>query len=700
MNKKVILSCIATLVTTIIIIIISCTLNLSGQMSDSQLKDYYEQLYGDKDVVNDLTDEQLKEYYENLYGDSNNGLEEEDNYSSSSDTVYTFDTEDNTYIEYLSLNYNKAYKIQDSSSKITYLHDHQGDLVSLVTDNGETKFNNGVAIAGAAACYTYTDVRQQGYEMFSGYFGAHYLARYTNSSSTSFNIQFLCDGVTVHKTVSFTKDTVAEYVEIDLTDVDVFQIIIDIQGSGNGDYIGMGDPKFTKEKATPYLDAFDLEFNLPSQVTAFNILEFVEAYDITGKNITDTVTYETSYIQGQTGSFDVTYIVKHNVNGEEITRRDTVIMDVYNIDYSDVWTVEDFKQPYVNHLYYARQTYSPQMRKLFDFLIEDILDFDDSEWTKKYRSNIYTSQNAKRYNFKEAGIYLTYSEINKILSGICDSDTRTFMILDLDLMGSYYSTTDSVTGLTSYCWFWAQNLTTEQYDSRIQQILTNSETVLSYAKDDMTFGIKWKYVADAFQSRITYTDGGSLYNSVGLFKGKCNGNSRGLVYLAQRLSIRSIYANGMSTAGFHAWTYQQLPDNNTWYMTDRLWGSVLAKDGNHGHVVYTNNGYTFPTISKSSYSTSNYTYPVIWMTFSNNSFTINQGQSINIAGNVNGVDGLFSDIIVNNTITYVIKDLAGNVVNSDTSKLSNGQYKIYYQLNYTSYLYNINRTQEVSLTIN
>ncbi len=673
----------------------------SNQYTDEELKDYYEDLYNNNDVSDkNYTDEELKQYYENLYGPGDNDLTHHDDYTSSSNTVYTFDQEGN-YIEYVALNYSKAYMIQDTSKKVTYKTDHQGDLVSLVTNTGETTFTHGIAIAGAAACFTYTDIKQQGYDTFSGYFGAHYLARYTNSTSTSFNFRFMCDGVDVYKTATFNKDTEAEFVEIDLDGVEVFQIFVEIQGSGTGDYMGMGNPMFSKEKATPYLDVFDLEFNLPSQVNDINILDYAKAYDINYNDISDQITYETNYVKGTTGTFDVTYIIKQTVSGNVVERRDTVQMDVYNIDYSDTWTVEDFKTPYVNHLYHGRQSVSDQKKLLFDMILDASLDFKDSDWYRRYRSNIYTSQNYKSFNLKSAGIYLKYSDVNSILSCVCDSDSRAMMILDLDLMGSYYCTTDSTTGLISAAGFWAQNITTEQYNSRIEQILTNSELFLSYAKDDMNYATKWKYVTDAYNSKVTYTDGASLYNSVGLLKGKCNGNSRGLVYLSQRLNMKSFYANGMTYAGFHAWTYQQLPDNGIWYLTDKLWYTTLGTVGGYtsSHAVYDNNGYPLPEFSKVALSTNYYKYPSIWATFKNNSYIITENESVNLNANLSSIDGIFDDIILKYQLSYIIKDANGDVVSSNTADLSTGQYTIVYTIRYTSDLYDISRNYQIGLTV-
>ncbi len=701
--KKIIV--IATTSILVFLLLISSFFFINNDKKDSytdeELKDYYDDYYNNNndDHLANLTDEELKKYYENLYGTGDNDLTEHEDSIQAANTIYMLDDETQEYTEYLRLNYRKAYMIQDTSSKVTYGSDHQGDLVSLLTSEGETSFKYGIAVAGASACWTYTDVKAQGYEKFSGYFGAHYLARFTNSSSTSFRIRFLCDGEYTKDVTINSKDTIAEYVEIDLSGVEVFQIYVDIMGNGSGDYVGMGDPKFTKQTAKPYLCVDDLEFNLPEQVTKENILQYAEAKNISSEDISDEITYETNYVTGKTGTFNVTYIIKDIVNDIEVERRDTVKMTVYDIDYSEEWTLEDFKTPYVNYLYHPRQTYSPQMRKLFDLLIELALDFDDSQWQKKYRSNIYTSQNARNVSLSGAGIYLKYSEVNTVLRGIWDCEPRAFMLLNLDLMGSYYSSTNSVTGLTNSCWFWAQNLTTEQYNERVQLILDNSVGILSVAKDDMTYAQKWKYVADNYSSKISYSDGATLYNSIGLFKGKCNGNSQGLVYLAQRLSIQSIYSEGMSTAGFHAWSYQKLPDNSTWYMSDRLWGSVLAKDGNHGHNVYKNRGYDFPEISPTSYSSYNYTYPSIWGNFKQSSFLITEGESIDIEGNLLGIDGIFLDILSNYTLSIKVTDSNGNKVSSDISTLKKGIYNIVYTINYTSSLYNITRDDTVTVAI-
>ncbi|MFI3329750.1 MAG: NPCBM/NEW2 domain-containing protein [bacterium] len=703
MNKKIlkiVLPIISVLLITCVVFFVTIGTK-DNVLSDSDLGGYYDDLYGGvTESLDDLTDEELKQYYENLYGEGDQDLTEHEN-SSSSGTQYTFDYEDNTYIEYVALNKSKAYMVYDSSSKLSYKEDHQGNQISLLTEAGETKFTNGIASNGGAACFTYTDIKEQGYDEFSSYIGAHSLARITSSTSTSFNVRFMCDGETVYTTQTFNKDSLAEYVQIDLTGVKVFQMFIETQGSGNGDYIGLGDPKFTKEEAKAYLNVFDLEFNLPNQVIPENILEYATAKDIDGNDISDDITYETDYVKGQTGEYYITYSIKQTVLGEEVERRDTVKLTVDNIDYSQTWTLEDFKKPYANYMYQGRQGYPEQKKRLFDICVNLGLDYDEDLWREQYRAAYGTTYHYRDVNLYDNQVYLSKGDVNNIMTGVSESEPRTFMLFNMDIF-IYYST-DTTTGLIKTWGLFCQNLTTQQYEDRVEQILSNSETFLSAAKDDMTYAQKWKYVTDAYNSKVTYTDGANLYNSMGILKAKCNGNSMGLVFLAQRLNMKSIYASGGTYAGYHAWSYQKLPDDNVWYLTDKLWYTTLGTVEGYtsSHSVSKNRGYTFPEVSDKAYASSNYTYPSIWMGFNNNSFVIDSGESIDIEGNINNkqIDGIFSDILTKAIISFDIKDEFGNSVGTDTSVLSGGNYTIEYILNYKNDLYDMNRTYNIPLLI-
>lgn len=200
---------------------------------------------------------------------------------------------------------------------------------------------------------------------------------------------------------------------------------------------------------------------------------------------------------------------------------------------------------------------------------------------------------------------------------------------------------------------------------------------------------------------MTYTDGGSMYNSIGLGKGKCNGNSQGLVYLSQRLNIKSIYAEGMSSAGFHAWTYNRLPDEDDWYLTDKLWYTTLGTDttGNTtNHSVYTNRGYDYPSTAVSVYDSSKYTYPSIWLSLENTSLSIEEGQEIDLLANIESFGTIFSEELSVDNVSVEVK-FGEKICNTDTKKLKNGLYTVIYTLEYSNGSLDISRQYEITLSV-
>ncbi|MFI3252508.1 MAG: NPCBM/NEW2 domain-containing protein [bacterium] len=607
---------------------------------------------------------------------------------------YYYDGEE--YVTYLTDSYSKL--VYSSAGTIDMEYDHQGDKISLYGNDKENQYEKGIASSNSNTGFTFTSVQEYGYEYFETYVGVHVIAR-DAGRTPSFKFEILTDGEIAYTKTYSNAYAEQEFVSIPLEGVEVLQIFVKIiNSSGSGNYAGYGDPLFRKAAPTPYLDVFDMEFSNPDQVTSLNLLEYAKAYDMAGNDISSSVQYETDFTEGKTGVFSLTYYV---FDSNEVMRKREVSLLVLDIDYTQTWTLEDFKTPYVNYLYHARSSYSNQMKKLFDLIVDAGLNFDDTQWTKRYRSNIYTSQNFKSFNLYNEGIYLKYSDVNSVLDGIWDCEPRIFMILELDLMASYYCSTDSSTNLTNSAGFWAQNLTTDQYNSRIQQILGNSETFLSYAKDDMTYAQKWKYVTDAYNKKVHYNDGANLYNSMGLLVAKCNGNSQGLVYLAQRLGIKSIYAEGWSDEGLHAWTYQKLPDEEEWYLTDKLWYTTLGTVEGYtsNHAVYSNRTYTFPKTSNVAYNSYNYTYPSVWATFVSETINCVVGENVDLYDNIKTISSIFSTVPTIDDIS--IKIVFGNKEYSidQIPSLSNGLYTAIYSIEYHHGSTVILRDYEIDLVI-
>lgn len=388
-------------------------------------------------------------------------------------------------------------------------------------------------------------------------------------------------------------------------------------------------------------------------------------------------------------------IVYYVYDSQNVLRRKDVKLSVFDIDYSDVWTREDFKTPYVNYMYHARQAYPEQKKRAFDTVLEMGLDFDDFIWGEMYRSAYGATFHYYDLPLLDNNIYLNKDDVNTIMRGLWDSEPRIFMIYNMDIF-IYYST-DSTTGLIKTWGLFAQNKTTDEYNEEIDAILSNSEWLLENSEDDMTYAQSWKYVTDAYASWMTYTDGGSLSNSVGYGQGKCNGNSQGLVYLSQRLNMKSIYAEGWSSAGFHAWTYNKLPDEDAWYLTDRLWYTVLGTVEGYtsSHSVYTNRGYTYPLLSDVAYDSYKFTYPSIWASFASETLGVKVGNNIDLYDNITGLESIFDDdmTVDDVTISIVSGDNTYNV--SQTKDLALGLYTAVYTLNFEG----ITRVYELDLAV-
>lgn len=598
------------------------------------------------------------------------------------------------------------YDIYDTSrifSKVdnfTYGLDYYGDNISLYDGSSEVYYDKGIASWGNSGSFTIRDVAEYGYEYFETYIGTTISSR-TTDTNPSFEVRVVLDGV-VAKTVSVTdKYEEQVFIKVPLKGVQNFQLFVDNLGNGVGDFVGLGNPLLRKSSPAPYLDVFDMEFNQPNQVTESNLLEYAKAYDVSGNNISDDVRYITNYIPGKIGVFDLTYYV-FDSNG--VMRSRDVSLLVTGEDYGGTWTIEDFKKPYVNYMYHARQAYNSNMKKLWDLLIEITLDFDEDDWVKRLRSSpYYTSQNSRDVSFSSANIFVTESEVNSIIRGMHDCEPRSYMMLNLTPIYHNYYGYDSTTGSLSWARFWAQNKTTDSFNEEIKLINYNSERFIAYAKDDMTYAQKWKYVTDAYAGWIKYSDGSMINSSLGYGVGKCNGNSQGLVHLSQRINMKSVYAEGGSSQGFHAWTYNKLPDEDGYYLTDRLFYTFMGsiKDSGYvsSHSVYTNRGYTMYEISLDQYNYTYLTYPSVWINFNTNAISITEGEDIDLYSNISSFGSILNGTPTIDNVEIKVTFGSQKYDVTSTKTLKNGLYKVTYTLEYTCDGITIIRDYEMDLNI-
>lgn len=589
--------------------------------------------------------------------------------------------------------------VYDAKNVVKYDFDHQGDLISLYHEGEEVEFERGISMAGADVCFTFTDLKMYGYERFTAYLGTHYIARFVESTATSFTFEIRLDGETAYKSDQFHAYSEYEYVDIDLTGYEVMQIIVNTGGSGTGDYAAMGDPMMHRSSPAPYMDVFDLEFNSPHQVTESNLLAYADAWDIDLSNLSDGIWYETNYIAGQLGTYDITYFVEGSTGC--IAER-TVKLIVTGDDYTEAWTVEDYKTPYVNYMYHPRNTLVPQQRALFDLALDSVLKFDPNGG-HNYTVGEYTKWGETVYELKldlqAAGIFLRASEFNTAYyNTITDADPRAYIFKQWTTAGRY--TTDPETGMLKTYHVFISKSWASEYEAMIPLIIKNTETFLAYSKDDMTDAQKLYFVTTPYKNWISYNDGGFLVHALGRGYAKCGGNSMGVVHIAQRLGITSFYCQVYTSGGeLHAATYQKLVDEDGWYMCDKLWAKQWTAPLLSGFSLSKRSGYGWIEYAETSMPAYQYsTYPSIWMSLTDTTIILEEGDSYDLEANIVSISSVLNEELTSDIVTITTTTEDGTVIPNNTESLTPGIYHVYYDIDYSGVI-NVQRRYEATIVV-
>lgn len=511
---------------------------------------------------------------------------------------------------------------------------YDGSSLSLLVNGQEQTFDHGFWAHADSSIY-YNDIQEYGYERFEAVVGLSHTAR-VSGKSAEVVFKVVADGETIWQSGVMTEKSDAVPVSLDIADCKVIQLVAEAvnKSAHPNNHAVWADAKFTKQQAAPWLSVSPKEFSNPEQVTAANILEGTFARTLSGpvgetdapvtgsdgtlrngkegNDLSDAITYTTDYVEGQTGSFSITYSVKDaqgltrsrtvgmTVRGEEVVRTDA------DLDY--------LTMPFASFLYAGRDYFDEQGKAAFDLSVETLLDFGNN--VDSYQLVDYWGEAWKvTINLQEHGIYMSTADAGYLCSTIMDCEPRTFHVKD---WGTQVTSKDGIAETVTYYVAPKYGEKDESgqvyYHNRLLQTEVNASRFLSNAQGGMTDSQRLRAVLSPYASWIRYGGGGQVMDEA-LAGGQavCGGNARGSIYLSQRMGIKAYWVRTDS----HAWSNVKLNrddsgisgTNGKYYRIDLLAGTscFLSIDaehqGFHGHhkEIYFNRMKGYPDMVTESY---------------------------------------------------------------------------------------------------
>lgn len=595
------------------------------------------------------------------------------------DNIISTDTQSpyNVYISDIEPTAKNTYKYQanlDSSSQPFSLN-----------KNGQTVYYEKALLVqpknNSYSSIYYTDIQEKGYTSFVADYGVDTKFKNTNASV---KFKVYVDGKIAFESGIVNGSTSAGKVEISLEDAQVLQLVVESEGSNANDNAIWANAHFTRENYTPYLEVYDLEFNLPSQVTKSNIMEYVTAYDDDGVDLTESITYETNYNGEKQGEFYVTYSVKDK-SGNVHTR--TVKLTVTGEDYTKPLTIERLKKPWATYLYHGRGTLSTQGKKAWDLLLKEVLDFDASKWNliNRWNENVYPIQ----IDLQANNIFVKKSEISSLGYMFMDDEPRTFILKD------WNCDITEKDGLAHKVTIWAIANAVNQ-DQTLNKIENNTIEMLKEYKEDMSDAQALYAVSMKYKNWVKYEGINNstqyLSNSLGEGKAVCGGNARGYIYLSQRLGIKSVWGR----SGSHAWSFTKLADIDYWFNTDLLADQFLTP-GVNGETNLSVGGnfksrhYEWFTFGTQAYPQGMLKYPSVWVDLSTDVGVISPNEEYNLLDFVSDYGSIYNEEFLKDDITVKIDKLDENCnvisenltdfpISSEDIKPSPGYYQVIYTI--------------------
>lgn len=332
-------------------------------------------------------------------------------------------------------------------------------------------------------------------------------------------------------------------------------------------------------------------------------------------------------------------------------------------------SLSEVVKPLPEEQYYGRQLLSENGKKAWDYVVELLLDYDNSDDSLQrdaYGNTIID------VNYQETiGVLPTESDAKQIQRYLVRNDARMFHLKDWG--ADYKKNGQGVISQKFYIGNGVQN--SNDYHLKLLEIEHVVSQMLKQLKDDMTIYQQVRTLQSVFESSVSYGFGGAESDIRGAFLQKtaiCGGYSKGFMYLMHRIGLNCIWVDGYTMpngGGYHAWNYIEI--YGKWYMVDTTWGgdNWFLQGQNYredGFAMHDHN-MTFdvmPTLAEERIPANYGKYPSVTMQTKESAFVV-EGSEFDL-----------NDLVVNYNSIYN-EDLSNNiefVTQLDTDK--EGRYEV------------------------
>lgn len=232
--------------------------------------------------------------------------------------------------------------------------------------------------------------------------------------------------------------------------------------------------------------------------------------------------------------------------------------------------LDELTKPLDENLYYGRTLLTDDGKKAWDYVLQLLLDYDNTNdvYPRDSSGNTYIVVNYA----EEAGVNPTVEDAKRIQSYLVRNEPRMFHLKD---WGASYTT--SAAGVETQKFYIGNGVQNgNDYHKKLLEIEPAVSNMLSCLKDDMTVYQQVRTLQAALESFVTYGFGGAESDIRGAFisqKAICGGYSKAFLYLMQRMGLNCIWVEGYTApngGGYHAWNYVEI--FGKWYMVDTTWG--------------------------------------------------------------------------------------------------------------------------------
>ncbi|MDO4273403.1 MAG: NPCBM/NEW2 domain-containing protein [Eubacteriales bacterium] len=224
--------------------------------------------------------------------------------------------------------------LQETSASVGYgsfMKDKsiKGGTITLLRNQVPVTFSKGLGThASSSVIYDL----QGKYTYFESYVGIDQAVKGAKAANAKFRVA--ADGVVVYESGVMKADTDAEYVKLDMRNVNTLELITDSNGANGSDHTVWGGARVATSNSVPVIHARNATFLNPESVDLGAVISQVTAEDVEDGDLTGAVSYDTNFQEGRTGSFDIIYsVTDSDGNTTSVARKIVVVNDfVYASD--------------------------------------------------------------------------------------------------------------------------------------------------------------------------------------------------------------------------------------------------------------------------------------------------------------------------------------------------------------------------------